>query len=1095
MPFEQRFKHEMKYSIVQIVLPNCTQHVTDRFQSKLQLETCDNHNLPRHNISLPLEKMNDKISLAHNGHHHGYPFIDKRSASSMLSINCDTSPQSECCTNIAYETWCEAPTSRAFCAEVNESGREEQCSPTSCSAGQTCYLSVPCKAHYSTACDDSDPCLAFPCDHDGTCINTGINMFTCNCEAGYDASTNCQEEINECDSNPCQNGGTCNDQLNSYSCTCSPGYTGNNCETEINECDSNPCQNGATCTDHVNGYTCTCVDGYKDTNCQTDIDECTSSPCKNGATCNDHVNSYSCTCVDGYGDTNCQTDIDECASDPCQNGASCHDHVNSYSCTCASGFDGSECGTDIDECNSSPCKNGASCVDQVNQYSCTCVSGYNGDDCETDIDECDSNPCHNGGSCDDHVNSYNCTCVAGYIGYNCDTDENDCDSSPCQNGATCNDHVNRYSCTCASGYNGDNCETDINECDSNPCQNVATCHDHVDSYSCTCVPGYTGYNCDTDVNECESNPCQNGATCNDHVNRYSCTCIPGYNGDNCETDINECDSNPCQNGATCHDHVNSYSCTCVPGYTGYNCDTDINECDSNPCLNGATCNNLINKYTCTCAPGYTDYNCQTEINECDSSPCQNGGTCHDHVNMYTCTCVPGFNGVNCQTDINECASNPCINGGSCVDHVNYFTCECTDRYNGTVCEKDCRPGPVDLLFLVDISTSSQTECDRVRSFVSSLVSQIAIGSDDFQVAVISYSFTATLLWDFTQYSNNITLLSAINNISCAGGATFITPQTKMFESDWSLTHRVTNNTGDALELAREPALFTLKVFANNSVGVRSGSAYKQVVLIYDGMSTDRNEAIQESQALAADYIQLYVVGIGHFVDHNELHSLVHDPKYVFSTTDSELLTTILHTTAHMDCTDCVQSTSTDILLLLDSRSREKIKHCIKSGIEMVRFLDIDSTDINMGIYTYSDSIDRKVPIEKNSENQLLLSIPVITLSTSSDENLSRIVSHGKQELDIYGRADSRKILILFSDGQFNDWIDIKNAVQNATDAETTVLIFGAGKTVNHTAIRNVVTDSYYALLSASSDDYTPLQTVKSESRYTVCAEDIFQARV
>ena len=48
----------------------------------------------------------------------------------------------------------------------------------------------------------------------------------------------------------------------------------------------------------------------------------------------------------------------------------------------------------------------------------------------------------------------------------------------------------------------------------------------------------------------------------------------------------------------------------------------------------------------------------------------------------------------------------------------------------------------------------------------------------------------------------------------------------------------------------------MKVFANNNIGVRSGSAFKQVVLIYDGMSTDRSEAIQESQNLAADYIQL-----------------------------------------------------------------------------------------------------------------------------------------------------------------------------------------------------------------------------------------------
>ena len=38
-------------------------------------------------------------------------------------------------------------------------------------------------------------------------------------------------EINECNSNPCQNGATCNDHFNTYNCTCVPGYTGTNCET------------------------------------------------------------------------------------------------------------------------------------------------------------------------------------------------------------------------------------------------------------------------------------------------------------------------------------------------------------------------------------------------------------------------------------------------------------------------------------------------------------------------------------------------------------------------------------------------------------------------------------------------------------------------------------------------------------------------------------------------------------------------------------------------------------------------------------------------------------------------------------------------
>ena len=38
-------------------------------------------------------------------------------------------------------------------------------------------------------------------------------------------------DIDECDSSPCQNGGTCNDYINFYNCSCQPGYDGVNCET------------------------------------------------------------------------------------------------------------------------------------------------------------------------------------------------------------------------------------------------------------------------------------------------------------------------------------------------------------------------------------------------------------------------------------------------------------------------------------------------------------------------------------------------------------------------------------------------------------------------------------------------------------------------------------------------------------------------------------------------------------------------------------------------------------------------------------------------------------------------------------------------
>ena len=37
-------------------------------------------------------------------------------------------------------------------------------------------------------------------------------------------------DINECDINLCKNGGSCEDLVNSFICTCPPGYDGTSCE-------------------------------------------------------------------------------------------------------------------------------------------------------------------------------------------------------------------------------------------------------------------------------------------------------------------------------------------------------------------------------------------------------------------------------------------------------------------------------------------------------------------------------------------------------------------------------------------------------------------------------------------------------------------------------------------------------------------------------------------------------------------------------------------------------------------------------------------------------------------------------------------------
>ena len=47
--------------------------------------------------------------------------------------------------------------------------------------------------------------------------------------------TNLYLDINDCFPNQCQNGGTCVNGNDSYTCSCSAGLTGVNCQTNINK--------------------------------------------------------------------------------------------------------------------------------------------------------------------------------------------------------------------------------------------------------------------------------------------------------------------------------------------------------------------------------------------------------------------------------------------------------------------------------------------------------------------------------------------------------------------------------------------------------------------------------------------------------------------------------------------------------------------------------------------------------------------------------------------------------------------------------------------------------------------------------------------
>ena len=133
----------------------------------------------------------------------------------------------------------------------------------------------------------------YKCDcvpgHTGLFCETG-NPSLCFISFSFlrtDIGIGCGLDIGECTSVPCLNNGTCVDEINRFTCICERGFSGNVCETrkicitigkpftlwfsilDIGECGYDPCQNGGTCIDEITFFTCICLRGYSGDVCET----------------------------------------------------------------------------------------------------------------------------------------------------------------------------------------------------------------------------------------------------------------------------------------------------------------------------------------------------------------------------------------------------------------------------------------------------------------------------------------------------------------------------------------------------------------------------------------------------------------------------------------------------------------------------------------------------------------------------------------------------------------------------------------------------------------------------------------------------------
>ncbi|XP_028650648.1 sushi, nidogen and EGF-like domain-containing protein 1 isoform X1 [Erpetoichthys calabaricus] len=251
-----------------------------------------------------------------------------------------------------------------------EIGKPDPCSSSPCINGGTCFHYIgkykcECTADFTGRhCENGlDACLSNPCKHGGNCTADTDGAYQCHCKFGF-RGTHCETEIS------CGPPSRVKNSQVQYSSThpgssaiyvCHSGYTlvpestisvcGIHsswsqppiCE-EINECLSEPCLNGGTCKDRVAAYICTCENGFTGPNCETELDECLSEPCKHGGICLDQPGAYFCQCPEGFVGQDCEAEEDTCLLQPCGSRGYCRSESRGrYSCTCKVGHTGKDC--------------------------------------------------------------------------------------------------------------------------------------------------------------------------------------------------------------------------------------------------------------------------------------------------------------------------------------------------------------------------------------------------------------------------------------------------------------------------------------------------------------------------------------------------------------------------------------------------------------------------------------------------------------------------------------------------------------------------------------------------------------------------------
>ncbi|CAH1788337.1 unnamed protein product [Owenia fusiformis] len=383
---------------------------------------------------------------------------------------------------------------------------------------------------------------------------------------------------------------------------------------------------------------------------------------------------------------------------------------------------------------------------------------------------------------------------------------------------------------------------------------------------------------------------------------------------------------------------------------------------------------------------------------------------------------------------------------------------------GTCYDLSCQGRAADIIFIIeDNNRISTNDFNRIKDFVSNVISRLDIGGDMTRIGALKFSNNAQKLFDLNRHFNKENLIREIQRMGQTGSNT---------------------RTAEALGLM-------IDMFQED-LGDRNNVA-NVGILISVGKSRDFDPIPAAAQARAMG-ISLFTIGIGPDIDQSELEDIATDPDdtHAFTLDNYNQLGSLVGELTQVACKPTVCSAKIDLAFVLDRSGSILDQFGLMKDFltSIVSDLEIGATRTKVGVVSYSSQAQVEFNLNSyTTQADLLAAIDGLSENTVGATNTAAALSLMRNNIFSAGGGDrksAKDIAIVMTDGKSTvNYNKVAGEARTTHNQGITVFVIGIGSEVDRAELKQIASDpdSQHVF---NVTGFTALSAIRNEVFVTAC---------